>query len=78
MLEGIKDELFYKFRKPTIGQTCSAMCTNNGGHRDAFSNKRCEAPCIWTPKGLQSTCHRASSEVRDEVDLFFVVLWWGI
>ena len=27
-LEGIKDALFYKFRRLTIGQNCSAVCTN--------------------------------------------------
>ena len=27
-LEGIKDALFYKFRRLTIGRNCSAMCTN--------------------------------------------------
>ena len=29
-LVGIKDELFYKFRRPTNGQNCSAVCTNKG------------------------------------------------
>ena len=28
--EGIKDALFYKFRRLTIGQNCSAVCTNQG------------------------------------------------
>ena len=37
-LEGIKDALCYKFKRPMIGQNCSAVCTNKGGHRDAFSN----------------------------------------
>ena len=73
-LEAIKDALFNKFRRLTIGQNCSAMCTNKGGHKDAFSNKRCEAPCIW--RGLQATCHRTLSKARDEIDLFFIVLWW--
>ena len=27
-LEGIKDALFYKFRRLTIGQNCCAVCTN--------------------------------------------------
>ena len=45
-LEGIKDALFYKFRRPTIGQNCSAACTNKPGHRDAFLNERCEAPHV--------------------------------
>ena len=33
-LEGIKDALFYKFRRPAIGQICSAVCTNKGGHKE--------------------------------------------
>ena len=41
-LEDIKDALFYKFRRPTIGQNCSAVCTNKDGHRDAFSNELSE------------------------------------
>ena len=45
-LEGIKDALFYKFRRPMIGQNCSAVCTNKGGHRDAFLNERREALCV--------------------------------
>ena len=36
-LEGIKDTLFYEFRRPMIGQNCSAVCTNKGGRGDAFS-----------------------------------------
>ena len=46
-LEGTKDVLFYKFRRPTIGQICSAVCTNKGGCRDAFSNEQCEVPRIF-------------------------------
>jgi hypothetical protein len=38
-LEGIKDALFHKFRRLMIGQNCRAVCTNEGGHRDAFSNE---------------------------------------
>ena len=45
-LEGIKDALCYKFRRPMIGQNCSAVCTNKGGHRDTFSNKRREVPHV--------------------------------
>ena len=41
-LEGTKDVLCYKFRRPTIGQNCSARCTDKGGHRDAFSNHMLE------------------------------------
>ena len=67
-LEDTKDALCYKFRRPTIGQNCSAVCTNKGGHRDAFSNERRKAPRVL--RGLlsmQAMCHRASSEARDEV-----------
>ena len=28
---------FYKFRRLTIGQNCSAVCTNEGGHEHAVS-----------------------------------------
>ena len=37
-IEGIKDALCNKFRRLTVGQNCSAVCTNEGGHRDTFSN----------------------------------------
>ena len=57
-LEGIKDALCYKFRRLTIGQNCSAVCTNKGGHRDAFLSKRCKAP-----QGC-SAGHRALSKTR--------------
>ena len=30
----------------TIGQNCSAVCTNKGGHRDTFSSERHKAPRI--------------------------------
>ena len=63
-LEGIKDALFYKFRRPTIGQNCSAVCTTrvaiemcsrmNGAKRRVF-REACSAG------------HRASSEARDKV-----------
>ena len=56
-VEGIKDALCYKFRRPTIGQNWSAVCTNQGGHRDASSNEQCEARRV----------SRASREARDEV-----------
>ena len=65
-LKGIKDVLCYKFRRPMIGQNCSAVCTNKGGHRDAFSNERREAPCV--SRGLLSrpraTEPRAKRETR--------------
>ena len=51
-LEGIKDALCYMFRRPTIGQNCSAVCTNKGGHRDAFSSERREA--LRVSRGLPS------------------------
>ena len=41
-LEGIKDALCYKLRRLMIGQNCSTLCINKGGHRDAFSNERHE------------------------------------
>jgi hypothetical protein len=43
---GTKDALCHKYRRVTIGQNCRAMCTNQGGHRDAFLNKWHETPCI--------------------------------
>ena len=36
-VEGTKYALCYKFRRLTIDQNCSAVCANEGGHRDAFS-----------------------------------------
>ena len=39
-LEGIKYVIFYKFRRSIIDQNCSAVCTNNGSHRDALLNER--------------------------------------
>ena len=68
-LEGIKDVLCYKFRRPTIGQNCSAVCTNKGGHRDAFSNERRQA--LRISRGLLSrpraTEPRAKQETRSVV-----------
>ena len=73
-LEGIKDALCYKFRRLTIGQNCSAVCTNKGGHRDAFSNEQCKALCV--SRGM---LNRPLSLKRSKKrDLFFVVLWWQI
>ena len=46
----------------TIGQNCSVVCTNKGGHRDTFSSKRHKAPRILIGLG-----HRALSEARGEV-----------
>ena len=51
-LEGTKDALFYKFKRLIIGQNCSAVCTKEGGHRDAFSSKWCEA--LYVLRGLLS------------------------
>ena len=45
-LEGIKDVLCYKFRRPMIGQNCSTVCTNKCGHRDAFLNEWCKVPRV--------------------------------
>ena len=71
-LEGIKGALFYKFRRPTIGRNCSALCTNKSGHRAAFSNERREAPRV--SRGLLS---RPLSLERSEIrGLFFVIAWW--
>ena len=47
-LKGIKDALCYKFRRLTIGQNCSAVCTNKGGHREASSTQMNGAkPCAF-------------------------------
>ena len=61
-LEGIKDALCYKFRRPTIGQNCSAMCINKGSHRDAFSNERRKVPHI--SRGLLSRPHATEPRVK--------------
>ena len=67
-LEGTKDALFYKFRRPTIGQICSAMCTNKGSHRDAFLNEWHKAPRV-----LRDLLSRPVSLERSERQgLFFV------
>ena len=61
-LEGMKDALFYKFRKPTIDQICSAVCTNKGCHRDAFSNEQCHRartlPLQWRVRAAAIDLHR--------------------
>ena len=84
-LEGIKDAIFYKFRRPTIGQNCSAVCTNKGGHRDAFSNERREAPRVsracsagTEPQAKQETksvlCHSlVVLEIRQSEDVAIAV-----
>ena len=61
----------YKSRRLTIGQNCSAVCTNKSGHRDTFlnSNERHEAPCVL--RGLFS--RPPSLEQSDRRDLFFVM-----
>ena len=71
-LEGINDALCYKFRKPTVGQNCSAMCTNKVSHRAAFLNKRREVPHV--SKGLLS--RPPSLERSKRRGLFFVIAWW--
>ena len=67
-LEGIKDALCYKFRRTTIGQNCSAMCTNKGGHRDTFLNKQHKVPCV--SRSLHS--RPPSLEQSERQGLFFV------
>ena len=58
-LKGINDAvLCYKFRRPIISQNYSAVCTDKGGHRDAFSNKQHKVPCV--SRGLLS-CSRAGA-----------------
>ena len=71
-MEGIKDVLFYKLRRPMIGQNCSAMCTNNSGHRDALSNEWRKAPRV--SRGLLS--RPPSLEQSERQGLFFVIAWW--
>ena len=33
----MRSSMSYKFRRPTIGQNCSAVCTNKGGHNYIIS-----------------------------------------
>ena len=58
-LEGIKDALLYncKFRRPTIGQNCSAVCTNKGGHRDTFSLER----TAWSAARFERPAQQATA-----------------
>ena len=63
-LEGTKDALFYKFRRLIIGQNCSALCTKEGGHRDAFSSKWYEALYVLERPAQQATEPRAKREAR--------------
>ena len=35
--------------RSTIGQNCSAVCTNKGGHRDTFSNEVQSTACFKRP-----------------------------
>ena len=49
----------YKFRRPTIGQNCSAVCTNKGGHRarDAFAiDLHIEGCDLRSNTEVQSSC----------------------
>ena len=69
-LEGTKDALYYKFRRHTIGQNCSATCTSEG-YRDTFSSERQKVPRIsrdllGRPPSLERNKRR---------DLFFVIAW---
>ena len=68
-LEGIKDAFRHKFKRLTIGQNCSAVCTNKGDHRNAFSNKQRKAP--WVLRGLLS--RPLSLEQRERQGLFFAI-----
>ena len=54
--------IFYKFRRPMIGQNCSAVCTNKGGHRDAFLNKR--KRCVFRAREACSACRPHATEPR--------------
>ena len=74
ILEGMKDVLFYKFKRPTIGQICSAMCTSKDGHRDAFSNERCRKRRTGILRGLLS--RPPSLEWSERRGLFFATAWW--
>ena len=65
------EHVLYKFRRHTIGQSHSAVCTNKGGQRerDAFSNKWCGVPYVL--RGLLS--RPLSLEQSERQGLFFVV-----
>ena len=67
---GHKDALCYKFRRFTIGQNCSAVCANKGGHRGAFLNKRtAQSAAHFMRPAKQATEPRAKQEAR----LFFIM-----
>ena len=61
----------YKFRRPTIGQNCSAVCTNKGDNRDAFSNEQRKALCVSRGQLSRSP----SLERSERRGLFFVIAW---
>ena len=61
--EGILPQV-QKVRALTIGQNCSAVCTNEGGHRDAFSSEWCEALRVSRPPSRSVLC---SSLVEDHI-----------
>ena len=67
--ESASISLDMQFRRLMIGRNCSAVCLNKGGHRDALSNKQCEAPRV--SRGLLSRLH--SFERSERWGLFFVV-----
>ena len=48
-------------KRLTIGQNCSTVCINEGGHRDAFSNERHEV--LGISRG-QATEPQAKREAR--------------
>ena len=49
----------------TIGQNCSAVCTNKGGHRAAFSNERRKVPCV--SRGLLSRPRATEPQVKQNM-----------
>ena len=53
-----------------IDQNCRAVCTNKGGHRDAFSNKWREVPRV--SRGLLSRSPSLAQSER-QGGLFFVI-----
>ena len=69
-LEGIKDELFYKFRRLIIVVPCAQMrLPGPRAHRDAFSSSSERRK----RRAFRQAClagHRASSEARGDVRSF--------
>ena len=67
MPKGTKDALCYKFKRLMIGQNYSAMCTNEGGHRDAFLNQWCKAAATYFVRPAEQA---TESQVKREASLF--------